>query len=189
MGLDSVELVLNFEATFQIEIPDREAEKMLTPAHVIDFICRELGISPSAQDHAPRILSADNYWAKLEKALRQLLPKADVRQFSDLEALFPERAERKHHWHELHDLLQAQYWPSLGWLGMGTGFPKDIETVGDLAEWLRQRAALPFSTEERQCLSREDVAEVIKAIVICQIGVSDANYAEHKRFVEDLGVD
>ncbi len=189
MGLDSVELVLDFEATFQIEIPDREAEKMLTPAHVIDFICRELAIAPSAQNPAPRILSADNYWAKVEKALRQLLPGADVMKGSDLEALFPERTERKPRWHDLRDLLQAQHWPSLGWLGMGAGFPKEIKTLGDLAVWLRQHAALPFTAEERQCLSRGDVAEVIKAIVICQIGVSEAIYAEHKRFIEDLGVD
>jgi acyl carrier protein len=189
MGLDSVELVLDFEATFQIEIPDREAEKMLTPADVIDFICRELAISPSAQDPVPRILSADNYWAKVEVALRALLPGADVMQSSDLEALFPEWAERKRCWYDLRDLLQAQYWPSLGWLGMGAGFPRELQTAGNLAEWLRQHAALPFSAEERQCLSREDVAEIIKAIVIRQTGVSDSTYAEHKRFVEDLGVD
>jgi acyl carrier protein len=189
MGLDSVELVLDFEATFQIEIPDREAEKMLTPAHVIDFICRELGISPSAQDHAPRILSAENYGTKVGKALTQLLPKVDVTQLSRLEALFPGRSERKRRWIELRDALQARCWPSLSWLGMGAGFPADLETVGDLTEWLRQGAALPFSTAERSCLSRQDVAEVVKAIVIRQIGVSEAIYAEHKRFIEDLGVD
>lgn len=188
MGLDSVELVLDFEATFQLEIPDREAEKMMTPADVINFICRELAISSSAQDQAPRILSAENYGAKVEKALKQLLPKVDVTQFSRLEALFSERSERKRRWIELRDALQAEDWPRLSWLGMGAGFPADVETVGDLTEWLRQRAALPFSTAERSCLSRQDVAEAVKAIVIRQIGVSEAIYAEHKRFVEDLGL-
>ncbi len=189
MGLDSVELVLDFEATFQIEIPDREAEKMLTPAHVIDFICRELAISPSAQNHAPRILSAENYGTKLEKALRQLLPQAYVMQVSRLEALFQKQTERKRQWQDLRDLLQARHWPNLGWLGMCTGLPKGLKTIGDLAEWLRQHVALPFTAEERKCLSRVDVAEVIKAIVIRQTGVSEAIYAEHKRFIEDLGLD
>lgn len=189
MGLDSVELVLDFEAAFQLEIPDREAEKMLTPAHVIDFICWELAISPSAQNPAPRILSAENYGTKVEMALKQLLPKVEATQFSRLETVFPERSERKRRWIELRDALQARDWPSLSWLGMGAGFPADFETVGNLTEWLRQRAALPFSTAERSCLSRQGVAEVVKAIVIRQIGVSEAIYAEHKRFIEDLGVD
>ena len=188
MGLDSVELVLDFEATFQLEIPDREAEKMMTPADVINFICRELAISSSAQDQAPRILSAENYGTKVEKALKQLLPKVDVTQFSRLEALFSERSERKRRWIELRDALQSEDWPRLSWLGMGAGFPAEVETVGHLTEWLRQRAALPFSTAERSCLSRQDVAEAVKAIVIRQIGVSEAIYAEHKRFIEDLGL-
>ena len=37
-SLDRVELVMALEETFQVEIPDSEAEKILTVKDVIDFI-------------------------------------------------------------------------------------------------------------------------------------------------------
>ncbi|MDF3075991.1 MAG: Acyl-carrier [Alphaproteobacteria bacterium] len=41
MGLDSVELVMAFEKEFGIDIPDAEAEKMVTPRHVRDYVISE----------------------------------------------------------------------------------------------------------------------------------------------------
>ena len=38
MGLDLVELVLAFEDSFRLEIPDGIAEKLVTPGDVIAFI-------------------------------------------------------------------------------------------------------------------------------------------------------
>ena len=38
MGLDSVELVLSYEEEFNIRIPDKDAEQMLTPKLVADGI-------------------------------------------------------------------------------------------------------------------------------------------------------
>ena len=38
MGLDSVELVMAFEEAFGVPIPDADAQKMLTPRAVIDFV-------------------------------------------------------------------------------------------------------------------------------------------------------
>lgn len=41
-SLDIVELIMAFEEEFQIEIPDRKAEKMKTVQNAIDFITEEL---------------------------------------------------------------------------------------------------------------------------------------------------
>ena len=41
MGLDSVELVMDFEKEFDIEIPNATAEAMITPRHVRDFVLAE----------------------------------------------------------------------------------------------------------------------------------------------------
>ena len=43
MGLDSVEFVMAVEEAFQIAIPDGEAERMLTPRQVVDYILGRLG--------------------------------------------------------------------------------------------------------------------------------------------------
>jgi acyl carrier protein len=49
MGLDSVELVMAFEEVFGISIPDADAQKMLTPQAVIDFIASRRGVDGSIQ--------------------------------------------------------------------------------------------------------------------------------------------
>ena len=41
MGLDSVELIMAFEEEFGLDIPDAEAEKMVSPRHVRDYIVSE----------------------------------------------------------------------------------------------------------------------------------------------------
>jgi acyl carrier protein len=46
MGLDAVELVMAFEGSFGVVIPDAVAEKMLTPADVIAFVESELRRRP-----------------------------------------------------------------------------------------------------------------------------------------------
>ena len=42
MGLDSVELILSVEDTFQVKIPDRDAEKLLTVGELHEWIVLEL---------------------------------------------------------------------------------------------------------------------------------------------------
>lgn len=39
MGLDTVEMVLAFEEAFGIKILDADAEHLLTPGDVIDYVC------------------------------------------------------------------------------------------------------------------------------------------------------
>jgi acyl carrier protein len=38
-SLDAVELVMSFEDAFDIEIPDRDAEKIVTVQDAVDYIC------------------------------------------------------------------------------------------------------------------------------------------------------
>lgn len=44
MGLEVVEIVMEVEETFGIEIPDADAEKLVTPRLLIDYVCRRLDL-------------------------------------------------------------------------------------------------------------------------------------------------
>ncbi|HUR54030.1 MAG TPA: acyl carrier protein [Gemmataceae bacterium] len=46
MGLDIVEFVMNVEETFDIRIPDRDAERIRTPRMLIDYIAARVPPSP-----------------------------------------------------------------------------------------------------------------------------------------------
>ena len=48
-SLDTVELVMAFEEEFGIEVPDDEAEKLLSVGNVVTYICL-LYTSPSPRD-------------------------------------------------------------------------------------------------------------------------------------------
>lgn len=50
MGLDSVELVMEFEDEFEISIPDDDAEVMLTIGDAVRYIAAATGVSPSDAD-------------------------------------------------------------------------------------------------------------------------------------------
>ena len=47
-SLDTVELVMEFEDSFETSIPDDKAEQIKTVGEAIDFICQEKGIATSA---------------------------------------------------------------------------------------------------------------------------------------------
>lgn len=68
MGLDTVELIVEFEKFFQIDIPNREAEKMTTVRQATDTIARLLHISAT---EAPL---RDHYFGLIQSALSAHTP-------------------------------------------------------------------------------------------------------------------
>lgn len=50
MGLDSVELVMEFEDAFEITIPDEDAEQMRTIRDVTDYVTARLAAAGRSRD-------------------------------------------------------------------------------------------------------------------------------------------
>ncbi len=76
MGLDTVEMVMEIEQEFGIDIPDADAERIFTVGTLADYVWRRRqevvkGIAPAPLPptpiHAP---SADSYQAVLERVRR-----------------------------------------------------------------------------------------------------------------------
>ena len=49
MGLDGVEIVMRTEETFGIEIPDKIAQQILTPAALVDFVAANVPMKPTEE--------------------------------------------------------------------------------------------------------------------------------------------
>jgi hypothetical protein len=189
MGLDSVELVLSIEETFQISIPNQEAEKMCTPRNVIDCIVATLG----TKVEGPAVVMPKKHaslWTELVCAM-QISGIADktITMNLRLDEVFPDRSLRRKHWRELRQQLHAKEWPHLRWLGLSTDFPARLQTLGDLVDWLACNRRQILTTEERQALTREDIAMIVKSITLYQTGCPEEKYGEDKRFVEDMCID
>jgi len=49
MGLDGVEIVMRTGETFSIEIPDKIAQQILTPAALVDYVAANVPCEPTEE--------------------------------------------------------------------------------------------------------------------------------------------
>lgn len=186
MGLDSVELVMAFEETFQVSISDAEAVTLITPRHVVDLIVSKVGL----QDGPQSLSLNDQFTARLRDALLTQGIEADlITPDQPLEALFPHRETRRADWQRLKECLQASRWPRLRWFGLSADFPPALPTLRHLAEWLAWESLPQLTHEELRSLTRGDVSYLVKGIILYQLGLPESEYDEGKTFVGELGVD
>lgn len=204
MGLDAVALVMAFEEEFGISIPDSAAEKMMTPQHVIDFVLetRCAVEKLDAQAHVLGVLGQMGY--------------ADVNAQTNFNELFRQRGKICQ-WKVFSSKLAPFSVPpartrgpgciffGIGILGVVSGAILQqgvlviaglgMGALGYVVSWLSMK--IPESTDTLQKLlerftlpvSREEVAEKVRRIVLEQLGLAEASYGEDKRFVEDFGID
>jgi hypothetical protein len=107
MGLESVELVMAFEEHFGIEIPDEEAEKLLTPGLVIDLVCAKLKTidGDTCQSQRAFYILRRAVIKILGKKRKELTPK------TYLQDLSPDK-NCTSWWTQLTEEVQAHNWPT-----------------------------------------------------------------------------
>jgi acyl carrier protein len=243
MGLDGVELVMQFEETFGIQITDEEAANCSAPRMVIEVVMSKLK-------------AADEHICRSQRAF-YLIRKVLVRAFGVERKLispdthfrdFIPQTREKEAWEQIQLTLEPRDWPGLArppWLsavlraiglvvfgatvagmircGMiqwrgsigakdwiqfvfvstfGAGvltllygviaalltrpycvfIPADIRSIRDVIPYAMTSNHMPAWT-------REDVAMVVKRIVMDQLGLDESSYTEDSRFVEDFNMD
>ena len=92
MGLESVEILLAAEETFGIGIPDEAAERMRTPADLVNFILSQVPVAPS-----PECMSQQMFY-RLRRGFRVQVP-ALVKKFQ------PDT--------KLSEILHKDQWPKV----------------------------------------------------------------------------
>jgi acyl carrier protein len=78
MGLDSVELVMEFEKYFDIQIPDAEAEKMFTVQAAVEVIANHLSVTNEDKELQVEILQKINASLLKNELVRQSLDLNDL---------------------------------------------------------------------------------------------------------------
>ncbi len=102
MGLDTVELVMTIEETFDITIPDADAEKIQTVGHLYYYILSKFH---SEERETSRCLSAATFYRLRRGLMRSFrVPRREVRPPSEMETLIP-AMDRKSEWKRLGERL------------------------------------------------------------------------------------
>ena len=178
MGLDSLEIVIRREQSFDLAIADAEAATLRAPRMAIDLICRKLGV---AADNVGVCLS-QRAFHRLRRALTAVssVPRASVTLDSVLEELLPER-NRRMAWRPLAARIGVPSLPKslFGFL------PGNYRTVADLCRFLARHHSATLLAPASGW-TRVQVREAVRATVSDVLGIP--NFSDDADFVYDLRI-
>jgi hypothetical protein len=177
VGLDIVEFVMGVEEAFQIAIPDHEAERILTPNQLVDYVLARVE-GPGS----PVCLEQRAFYRLRRGAIQAFgATRAGVRPESSWEALLPPY-QRRHNWRLLRLACGLAPWPRLR---LFDRWPSGQETVGGTARWLGSHAAGALKGGDGW--TRDEAKATIRVLMERQFGLTDFDW--DAEFVKDLGLD
>jgi len=237
MGLDGVELAIEFEEAFGIDLTDEEAASCRTPRMVIDLIFSKL---KTADEH---ICRSQRAFYRIRKALVGTFgfERKSITPDMQLRDRIP-RSREKEVWKQIRTALGPNHLPGLvrpSWLtralkatvfaifaviviamiclswGAGSTVKEGVlhgatlglfaaALFGIVAGWLTRpfciyiparmksiRDLIPrnLASDRVTGWTREEVAVVVKRLVMEQLGLQDSDYTEDSRFREDFNMD
>lgn len=175
MGLDGLEIVMETEATFGIEIPDAVAERLYTPGDLVDYVISQLATTPSDSCLTQQL------FYRLRRGFRRQLQDRGVTLDTEIRSLVP-----KSEWPDLWAAVRADVgdpsWPqSVPW--PGRVFRTKPATVRGIIWHIVGQLPKPAHGEP---WTRARVVAEIRRIVSDGAGVEDFKLRD--RFVDDLGI-
>jgi acyl carrier protein len=219
MGLDGIELVMALEERFGVTITDAEAEACFTPAAVIELIFGKLRASDERVCVSQRAfyLLRKGLTRALGVSRRSVALSSDIRSFtagrSDREVWDDlKTAVQARSWPALARplwLVVSLWLLSLGaFCAFFAVFPWYVAAfctgfLAFFADWItrplrsriparfsRIRELVPFAvTSDVIAWTRDQVASLVKKLVIEQLGLREGQYREDAHFIKDLGLD
>ena len=174
MGLDSVELVMEFEDRFGVEITDEDAQAMATPRDVTDYMCARLEVRNSSS------CLRQHLFYQVRRALREHGDGRGRRITLDTKVsqLVP-----KKQWPLAWEALRPPTWGGRRPFGLLRSYRR--RTMRDLVNFmaLRDPRGAPPTTGP---WTREQIALEVRRAV--ELIVDLPFYREDDRFVADMGI-
>jgi acyl carrier protein len=172
MGLDTIELVLRFEDTFGIEIPDADAEKIQSVKDVTNYVFARVEHTNqnSCITQQAFYFLRRSFAKSLQTSRQSFYPQAK------LDAILP-KENRKIVLERLKNEAGIEIPLKKSW------FLTNVDSVADLARHI----ALNQPTLFKKSWTRRQIAELVRDITINETGRGDVKPTS--RFVDDLGMD
>lgn len=180
MGLDTVELVLAFEEEFGIEIPDEDAEKMVTVGDVVRFMQKKIAVTP------PEECLTQKIFYKLRRALienynlqrRQILRKTRMSELISVK-------EIEEGWPYLQMFLDLET-PNFKKSQQLFGHEYDIKIL-TVEEIIRLLITLNKGKLGCSDPKQEEILERVINITVQQLNVNRSEVHMNASFTRDLG--
>jgi hypothetical protein len=218
MGLDGVELVMAFEESFGVSITDAEAEACETPAAVIAIIFGKLRASDERVCVSQRAfyLLRKGLMRALGISRRRVALTADVRLFATgrLERDVWEDLRTAVQARSWPALARPPWLVTIIWLlALGAAFSLmavahwGVALSGAVfvgvacvritrplcsripARFSKLRTLVPFAvTSDAIVWTRDQVAALVRKLVLDQLGINEGQYREDAHFVRDFGI-
>ncbi|MDY6783964.1 MAG: hypothetical protein SW833_15700 [Cyanobacteriota bacterium] len=179
MGLDAVELVMQWEESFEIEFGDDEAEEIETPEMAIAFISAKVNASTSDIGICPIMRAFHRVREVFQTTLN--LERQQVRPTTKLRDLLPKK-QRREVWNQLcSDICASLEIPKLPGWGLGTCVLFDPITIQDLVDWIVIHYPKGF-IDSQTGWTHFQVRSVARAAVREATGVGE--FKDNCRFIE-----
>jgi hypothetical protein len=176
MGMDSIELVIDIEKEFGIEISDAAAAEMITPRHLLRYLASRL------QAVRGEGCSLQRTFHRLRAAVRTVAPGVELGPRTQLRA-FAMRDTWPQTWTRIRELAGEPGWPErVEWpflFGIGKWTLRELTAHVALSLPGAWRGAGPLTHERLQLRIRRVVAECL--------GITDFRW--HHHFHRDMGLD
>lgn len=184
MGLDLVEYVMAVEEAFELDIPDADAERLDTPAKLIDYLCARLGES---RDGPPLVQTAF-YWLRRALAEELSVARSAIRPATTVRELTKRPEDDV--WRAVAGRVAVHprfltHSPAARWLAKlvrASG-----RSVGELATQLAMSHPAAFK-REGEGWTRAQITEVALRLLEHETGLSLDSSHVHASFVRDLGM-
>ncbi len=178
MGLESVELVLEVEKSFGIDIPKDDAREMETPRHVVEHILSSVRV------HRGEGCRFQRTFFRVRRAFRNQLAALASQASRDTRMKdILHKDQWPVVWARMREETQAEDWPkTVPWPGFLSDAPK---TIGELA-WYVALYPSSYGTSFVPPWTRDKVRLEVRRIVYEVLGKLD--YSLDADFVKDLGM-
>jgi hypothetical protein len=182
MGLDIVEFVIAVEGSFGIHIPDKDAETLLTPRLLADYIAHRLDLTVGLD----RICLTQRAFYRSRQATVQRFG-VDRRSLRPQTLLREVLGSRKSEWKALRDDVGSNQWPRLktdNWFASQLG---GVSTLGELAQHLATYDVAAMRNPNAPW-TREEIETVILSLLETELGVDMSKHTFDSQFVRDMGL-
>lgn len=179
MGLDSVEIILCWEESLDIDIPDERLSQLTTPMESFNYLSELVG---------SKAVSGPSFIIRAFNSVREILitefgiERSRIKLTSKLGSLFPKK-NRRRCWAKFKRLLETDNLSvTLGWPLFG---PSGTTVENVVIELVARKSYLMKKPQE--AWHSNQIREIVRCSVTYVVGIKQ--FSDNAKYIGEIGID